>query len=233
MFLLIFPFFGGTLNFLLAVGLCFITDTSNEERNRKMKKTTYFILAVLWILCCTLQVAGAAELKYEYHLLATNKTSTMEKELGESASHGYRFKAVMGGETSFGGSEVVVIMERDSNNLEPGRYQYRLLATNKTSTMQKELQAEADEGYHYCGQTVFNTTFGGQEVVIILERDRNDKDQLSWDYKLLGTNKTSTMQKELMEAAEEGFEVTGLTVGSTTFGGNELVTILQRRRANQ
>ena len=198
-----------------------------------MKKTTFFILTLFWTLCCTLQVAGAADLKYEYHLLATNKTSTMEKELGESAGHGYRFKAVMGGETSFGGSEVVVIMERDTNNLEPGRYQYRLLATNKTSTMQKELQAEADEGYHYCGQTVFSTTFGGQEVVIILERDRNDKDQQSLEYKLLGTNKTSTMQKELMEAAEEGFEVTGLTVGSTTFGGNELVTILQRKRAGQ
>ncbi len=198
-----------------------------------MKKTTNAILVVLWTIFCAVQSGSAADLRYEYHLLATNKTSTMEKELGESASHGYRFKAVMGGETSFGGSEVVVIMERDSSNLEPGRYQYRLLATNKTSTMQKELQAAADEGYHYCGQTVFKTTFGGQEVVIILERDRNDKDQLSWEYLLLGTNKTSTMQKELMEAAEEGYEVTGLTVGSTTFGGNELVTILQRKKASQ
>ena len=48
-----------------------------------MKKTTFFILTLFWTLCCTLQVAGAADLKYEYHLLATNKTSTMEKELGE------------------------------------------------------------------------------------------------------------------------------------------------------
>lgn len=172
-------------------------------------------------------------MKYEYHLLATNKTSTMEKEMAESASHGYRFKAVMGGETSFGGSEVVVIMERDSNNLQPGRFQYRLLATNKTSTMQKELQAEADAGYHYCGQTVFNSTFGGEEVVVILESDRDAEDKLSWEYRLLGTNQTSTMQKELMQAAEEGFEVTGMTVGSTTFGGSELVTIMKRKAASQ
>ena len=197
------------------------------------EKNVNTVLAVFWTIFCAVQLGAAADLKYEYHLLATNKTSTMEKELGESASHGYRYKAVMGGETSFGGSEVVVIMERDVNNLEPGRYQYRLLATNKTSTMQKELQAEAEEGFHYCGQTVFSTTFGGQEVVIILERDRNDEEQLTWEYKLLGTNKTSTMQKELMEAAEEGFEVTGLTVGSTTFGGNELVTILQRKKPAQ
>lgn len=198
-----------------------------------MKKKTDFLLVIFWTVCCTVQVAGGADLKFEYHLLATNKTSTMEKEMGESANHGYRFKAVMGGETSFGGSEVVVVMERDSNNLQPGRFQYRLLATNKTSTMQKELQAEADEGYHYCGQTVFNSTFGGQEVVVILERDRDAEDQLSWEYRLLGANKTSTMQKELAQATEEGFEVTGLTVGSTTFGGNELVTILKRKAAGQ
>ena len=198
-----------------------------------MKKKTNFLLTIFWTIWCAVQVAGGADLKYEYHLLATNKTSTMEKEMAESASHGYRFKAVMGGETSFGGSEVVVIMERDSNNLQPGRFQYRLLATNKTSTMQKELQAEADAGYHYCGQTVFNSTFGGEEVVVILESDRDAEDKLSWEYRLLGTNQTSTMQKELMQAAEEGFEVTGMTVGSTTFGGSELVTIMKRKAAGQ
>ena len=53
------------------------------------------------------------------------------------------------------------------------------------------------------------------------------------EYRVLAANKTSTMQKELMEAAEEGFEVRGLTVGSTTFGGNELVTILQRKKSGQ
>jgi len=69
--------------------------------------------------------------------------------------------------------------------------------------------------------------------VVILERDRDAEDQLSWEYRLLGANKTSTMQKELAQATEEGFEVTGLTVGSTTFGGNELVTILKRKAAGQ
>ena len=49
---------------------------------------------------------------FDFVLLATNRTSTMEKEMNEAAVDGYRFNGVMGGETSFGGSEVVVIMSK-------------------------------------------------------------------------------------------------------------------------
>ena len=38
----------------------------------------------------------------------------MQKEMQEAAEAGYHFVGVMGGETSFGGSEVVVIMAKDS-----------------------------------------------------------------------------------------------------------------------
>ena len=48
----------------------------------------------------------------DYLLLASNKTSTMQKEMQDAAEEGYAFAGVMGGETSFGGSEVVVIMQR-------------------------------------------------------------------------------------------------------------------------
>ena len=37
------------------------------------------------------------------------------------------------------------------------------------------------------------------------------------------------MQKELSEAASRGFEVAGMTLGDTAFGGRELVTILKRK----
>jgi hypothetical protein len=109
------------------------------------------------------------------------------------------------------------------------RFQYKLLATQKTSTMQKELQQIGDRGFEYKGQTVFETAFGGKEVVVILERD-NDRPLLKWDYRLLATLKTSTMQKELSEAAQQGFQLVGVTVGKSAFGGNEVITILRRPR---
>lgn len=165
-------------------------------------------------------------LENDYLLLATSKTSTMQEEMTEAAEAGYRFKAVMGGGTAFGGSEVVVIMSRGPD-ADPGRFQYRLLATSKTSTMQEELQEAGDAGFEYMGQTVFNTTFGGDEVVVILERDRDVTPTL-YEYRLLATSRTSTMQEELREAAASGFEFVGLTVSQTTFGGSEVVSILRR-----
>lgn len=194
------------------------------------------VLKVVGVLCLTVlagvSMSGGATVTgqgepIEYLLLATNKTSTMQRELGEGATKGYRFKAVMGGNTAFGGSETVTVMQRDPADYAPGRFQYRLLATSKTSTMQKELQAAGDEGYQYCGQTVFETAFGGKEVVVILELDTQTRSP-HFEYLLLATKKTSTMQKEISQAGDRGFELVGLTVGETAFGGAELVSILRR-----
>jgi hypothetical protein len=168
--------------------------------------------------------AGAQETAYL--VLATSKTSTMEKELNEAAEKGFRFGGVMGGETAFGGKEVVAVLTRTEGET-PGRYRYRLLATSKTSTMQRELQDAGDAGYEYRGQTVFETLFGGKEVVVILERDK-DAPRAEWEYKLLATSKTSTMQKELTRAGEEGHAFVGMTVAETAMGGNELVVITRR-----
>jgi hypothetical protein len=163
----------------------------------------------------------------EYKVLATTKTSTTQKEMNEAADAGFQFGGVMGGETSFGGSEVVTIMYRKPSS-EKGRFAYKLLATSKTSTMQKELQEAGDEGFEYKGQTVYKSAFGGKEVVTILELDRTTKTRPRYEYRLLATKKTSTMQKELQEAGAEGFEFVGVTVADTAMGGAEVVSILRR-----
>lgn len=165
--------------------------------------------------------------RYKYRVLATKKTSTMEKELNEAAEEGFKFEGVMGGETALGGSEVVVVMSRDTSLERKGNYEYKLLATNKTSTMQKELQQAANAGFEYLGQTVFETSFGGREVVVIMERDQEAKIE-HYEYKLLATSKTSTMDKELLQAGEVGFSFVGITVAQTALGGHELVVILRK-----
>jgi hypothetical protein len=187
-----------------------------------------FSVILLAIFSATLAHAGDAP-AVEYKLIATNKTSTSEKEMNEAAEAGFRFGGVMGGQTSFGGSEVLTIMTRNPTD-EKGRFGYKLLATSKTSTMQKEMQAAGDEGYEYKGQTVFKTAFGGQEVVCILEMDKSIKNRPQYEYKLLATKKTSTMQKELTEAGSVGFEFVGVTVGESATAGNEVISILRRLR---
>ena len=86
----------------------------------------------------------------------------------------------------------------------------------------------AQGSYEYRGQTVFNSTFGGKEVVAILER-AVDKPVVKYEYRLVATNKTSTMQKELSEAGAHGFDLVGMTVAQTAVGGDEIVAILRRK----
>jgi hypothetical protein len=187
--------------------------------------TVASVLFLFWSLAVVFPPVVAAEDRIEYRLLSTTKTSTMEKELNDAAEAGFRFDAFMGGETAFSGSEVVAVMSRHAAG--KARFGYRLLAASKTSTMQKELQEAADAGFEYRGQSVFESFFGGHEVVLILERD-NSAAVRRIEYKLLATSKTSTLQKELDQVGMAGFEVVGLTVAKTAMGGNELVAITRR-----
>ena len=184
------------------------------------------VIAALGTVLLLAPGSVAAQNRIEYRVLSTTKTSTMQKEMQEAADAGFRFADVMGGSTAMGGSEVVVIMTKEG---QAGTYEYRLLATNKTSTMQKELQEAGDAGFEYKGQTAFKSAFGGKEVVTILERAKDVKAPPRYEYRLLATSKTSTMQKELGEAGDQGFEFVGVTVAKTLIGGDEVVSILRRK----
>lgn len=170
--------------------------------------------------------ASPAFAQIDYKVLATSKTSTMEKEMNEAGAAGYRFKAVMGGETAIGGSQVVVLMQKGGDVA--GKFRYRLLATSRTSTMQKEMSEAALDGYDYVGQTVFESLFGGEEVVSIVERGAAAESE--YVYKLIATSKTSTLEKEANELGRDGFQALGMTVGKTALGGSELVVIARKKK---
>jgi hypothetical protein len=187
-----------------------------------------YLPCIALVLTGVVQLLGAAEVtKYDYRLLATTRTSTMEKELNEAADAGYSFSSVMGGQTGIGGKEVVVVMTKKVGAESHGNKQYKLLATSRTSTMQKELQQAGDEGFDFCGQTVFQSAFGGKEVSVILERDASSPKRRI-EYKLLATTRTSTMEKELKEAGDAGFEFLEVMIGSTAMGGKEVISVLRR-----
>jgi hypothetical protein len=185
-------------------------------------------IAVVWtVLAASATSVYAANGQLDYRILATAKTSTMEQELNSAAQSGYLFSKVMGGKTANGGQEVVIAMQRSASSSAENVSSYKLLATTKTSTMQKELQEWADAGYEYLDQTVFESAFGGKEVVVIMER-RGVKPTSTSQYRLLATTKTSTMEKELNDAGKDGFVLVGFTVGETAIGGQEVVSILRK-----
>jgi hypothetical protein len=185
-----------------------------------------WLSALLPAACLLLPASLGAQSPRTYKVLATSKTSTMQKEMKDAGQLGFRFVAVMGGETAIGGSEVVVLMEKASND--QTKYDYQLLATSRTSTLQKELQVSANEGWEAVGQTVFASVFGGDETVGILERSTETPSTIKYDYKLIATSKTSTLEREVQRAAEQGYQAVAMTVGKTALGGSEIVVITRK-----
>lgn len=179
------------------------------------------------VAVCLLIAAPAIAQNRTYKVLATTKTSTMQKEMQAAGELGYRFVSVMGGETAVAGKEVVVLMEKDpANKL---TYEYLVLAATRTSTLQKELAENGSSGYRMVGQTVFESTFGGKEAAAIIERP-SDAKNFKYEYRLVATSKTSTLEREIQEGAAEGFVAMNMTVGKTALGGNEIVVIMRRQR---
>jgi hypothetical protein len=161
----------------------------------------------------------------EYKLLATNRGSTMEKELNQEAAAGFALERVDAGETHGPIHEMVVVVSRDAGASGAQRYEYRVLDAHRTSTLQEELDEAAAEGFVHRGQTALEG-LGGPGVVVIMERDLSSPLERE-EYLLLATQRTSTMGQELLDAGSRGFALRGLSVGGTA-AGNEVVAILSR-----
>jgi hypothetical protein len=171
-----------------------------------MKNKFIYTLTLLVFICCGQVFAqtekDAGNLKYK--LLATTRTSTMQKEMDEVSAQGYRI--LVGSPTS--GSEMAVFLSLEGTTAEP--YKYKLLATTRTGTMQKELNEAADAGFRLIPSTMIakQQLIGPVEIVMIMERP--PKITKEYEYKLLATTRTSTLQKEVTEAQEAGFVIVGM-----------------------
>ena len=93
----------------------------------------------------------------------------MQKELQEAGDNGYEYRGQVVFKTFMGGEEVVTILEKDPN-APFVKYEYKLFATKKTGTMDKELNEAGDAGYSYVGVTVGKTAMGGNELVVITRK---------------------------------------------------------------
>jgi hypothetical protein len=170
-----------------------------------MKKIKIITLIMI-VLALSLPIR-AQQIKVDrnqlYLLLATTATSTMQQELDEASAEGFR--VVMGSPTTAG--EMTLFLERSAKL--PETFKYRFLATTLTSTMEKELNQAGAEGFRLVPQVVMaKKQFIGSEIVTLLERSpRTDK---RYEYKLLATNLTSTLEKEIAHAQSLGFDLVAM-----------------------
>ena len=163
------------------------------------------ILVALLILTAA-SVARAEDDRYL--LLATERTSTMQQEINEAAARGFRVVAA----SPKASSELVVVLEQTED-----KYEYLLLATTRPGTLQREISDAADAGYHIVPRAVTGT---GDEVIVLMEKGAEGPPHVQ--YQVLATERTSTLQKEISQAAANGYKLTALA------GRGEYVAILER-----
>lgn len=146
-------------------------------------------------------------------LLATERSSTMADEIRQAAEFG--FQILLGAPNRRG--EITYLLERGDWSLPPDTY--HLLATRRLQTMEQELNATAEKGYRLLPRSVQWPEC--EELILVMEKSAAEDPR--WQYLILGTQRTSTLQKELVAAAQQGYEVMAL------LGGSENVVILERR----
>ena len=167
-----------------------------------------YTLVLPLILFASVSTLAQGKLKIDpenrYLLLSTMKTSTMQKELDEASAQGFR---IITAASSCNQSEMVLFLERVAQP--PDTYKYRLLATARTSTMEKELNQAAQEGFRLLPRTITaKEGFLSNEIVTVLEQ--SPKSNKRYEYKLLATSRTSTLQKEVAQTESDGFVLVGL-----------------------
>ena len=152
---------------------------------------------------------SAAPATRKYRFISTLKPGTMEKEMNQLASQGFRLHL-----TALGW---VALMSREDKSAPQDQVEYRLLATRRTGTLQKELAAAGKKGWCYLGMTGLGA---------VMERHKTGTSP-PHDYHLLAAARKTTTQKELEAAIAAGNEVIDL------ISLGEFITILERPLSHQ
>ena len=97
---------------------------------------------------------------------------------------------------------------------------YLLLATERTATMQREIDEAAARGF----RVVTASPGDGDEYIVLLEQT-TDK----YQYRLLATARTGTLQRELDEAAKEGYRILPKSIAHK---GDELLVLMEKAAEN-
>jgi hypothetical protein len=186
-----------------------IASTRRCERTQIMRPT----ILTLILLCSTFTLVLAQDkVKVDedqnYLVLSTKRIQTMEKELEEVARKGFR---VMYGAPTQSFDMAILLQRASEAKDEP--YGYKILATSRNKTMQKELNEFASEGYRLLPRTIVSKQgLFTSELLMIMERDPRVKN--NYEYKLVTGGKETKLHKKIDEAMAEGFvPVTMVTIG--------------------
>ena len=162
-----------------------------------------YIFAVITLIFATMFVSAQDRVKIEadqtYLVLSTKKLQTMELELNEVSTKGFR--VLYGAPTN--AYDIAVLLKRlDDTKSAP--YTYKVLATSLVKTMEKELNENGANGYRLLPRTIaFKPGLLSAELVTLMERAPNS--DVKYQYKLVGASREIKLHKLIDAAVTEGY----------------------------
>jgi predicted secreted protein len=156
---------------------------------------------------------GEIKRRFEYRFQSSKGEKQTQKELDAITSEGFQPIEMIisqdGNALSFLGvprTRTTIVFSRNLNDpsARVRSHEYRFLETNRTSTMEMEINKLAGEGFQYSLGSIASTTIMSRPLMTNTRR---------YEYKLLSTIKTGTMQKELLDTGRQGYSYLPISAG--------------------
>jgi hypothetical protein len=160
---------------------------------------------------------GESKRRFDYKFVSMKDEKEGQKELDAAVSEGYVLvEMVMSKITRYSYYSFTIVLARDTNNpgAEMGKREYSFMKMARVSTMEKDMNKLAKEGFQ------FHLASNG--FITIMSRPLKDKTQ-KYEYKLLATMRIGTMQKELTDMGVQGYQFLGISSDSMGF-----VSVMER-----
>jgi hypothetical protein len=152
-------------------------------------------------------------------VLTTRKTGRMQKELNAAASNGFRLVSGAASQGSERRNEIMYALEKQARDAP--KPEYLLLATGKRSTLEREMNEAAGRGFRLHPRSMATVArMIGTEIVTVMEKARSPE---PLHYKVLGTKRIEALEKELGDAAADGYELAAFRIR-----GQEPIAVMQR-----
>jgi hypothetical protein len=191
----------------------------------KMRVIRAVYLPAFFLAVCALPSMSAAQAPVtdnqpragkEYRFFATSNSNYLEKELNARAKEGFRLEFLS---DTFMNAGVGALISRPSTqslgNATPDqqRFEYKALGANKISTIRKELEGAAAQGWELRGLTANSALmpFTVSETIAVMERESGQTKQ-KFEYQFLTAKREGTLQKELDASVSEGFHPVAMSV---------------------
>jgi len=186
----------------------------------KLTLRTIYFLAVIALPAMSASQAPATNNQpsagNEYRFAASSDSNKLEREINEIAKEGFRLEFLS---DALLGSQVGVMLSRlaaqSDGNATPDqpRFEYKVLGANKISTIRKELEDAATQGYELRGLTANASImpFTVSETIAVMERESGQTKQ-KYEYRFLTANREEALQKELDASVSEGFHPVAISV---------------------